>query len=168
MKWIVRGIVCAAGLLAAACALAEGPTPTPPPPITLAAPPPLVLQGDCETTGGLDSWLQSSVFYVTEFQAAVNRAAGLQRGELFDTVVMMARIRDAASETAAPECAVPVHLMMVETFKSTVDVFQMYANGERDNLGNTVVDTIGQLDRIVAGQNELKARLEAQYRQGTN
>lgn len=152
------------GFVLTGCALGEGPTPTPPPPITLPAPPPLLLEGSCDEAAGLDNWLQTTVYLVSEFQTAVNSAATQQRGELYDTVLNMARIRDAANNTVAPECAVPVHIMMVETMKTTVDNLQAYVNGDRDSLGNAIPSAISQLDQITAGQNELIARLETLYR----
>lgn len=149
-----------------ACALGEASPPTQSPPITLGAPPPLALTGDCATTSGLDGWLQSTEFYIAEFTKEVNGAANQPQGALFEPVVRMARLRDAASELTTPDCAVSTHLLLVETMNMVVENFQAYANQERDNLGNTVADAISRIDRVVAGHNELKARLEAQYRGG--
>ncbi len=148
----------------AACAITEAPAGTPPPPVTLAPVPEMVLQGDCSVTPGLDSWLQATELYVVEFQALVNAAPNKQRGELYEDVLRMARIRDVTSQTAAPECVVPVHFMLMDTLNNTVDQFQAYVNGDVSDLGDTIPTTLSQIDRIIAGHNELKARLEAQYR----
>lgn len=151
-------------LFLTSCALAEGVTPTPAPPITLAAPPPLTLEGDCTTTPELDHWLQSTELFVSQFMNTLNSAANKTRGALFEDVVLMSRLRDVTSELVAPDCVVPTHLLTVETMNTVVENFQAYANGDREGLGNTVPEAISQFDRIIAGQNDLKARLEMQYR----
>ncbi len=165
MPLLVR-VVCIALLagVLAACAIAEQPEGTPPPPVTLAPAPAIVLEGNCDVTAGLDNWLQSTELYVIELQALINGAPNKQRGALYEDVLRMARIRDVASATAAPECVVPVHFMLMDTLNNAVDKFQAYVNGDADNLGDTIPSTLSQIDRIIAGQNELKARLEAQYR----
>ncbi len=163
MTWIYRLLPVLLLLFLSACALGEGAETTPAPPLTLPPPPPLRIEGDCVRTEALDTWLQSTELFVSEFLSAVNTAANQQRGELHGTVVRMARVRDAANITAAPDCVVNIHLLFVETMNTAIDSLQAYANGDRDNLGNLVPETISQLDRVTAGHNELKARLEAQY-----
>ena len=151
-------------LLLSSCALAEGPPATPAPPITLAAPPPVALEGDCTVTSGLDNWLQSTELFVSDFMSTLNDAANKPREALYEDVILMSRLRDATSELVAPECVIPTHLLLVDTMNTVVENFQAYANGDRDELGNTVPEAIGQFDRVIAGQNDLKARLEVQYR----
>jgi hypothetical protein len=49
-----------------------------------------------------------------------------------------------------------------EFVKRAVDGFQAVINQDADNLGSTVAEVLGQLDRVIAMQNELMARLEIQ------
>lgn len=168
MRWIYRILPALLMLCLPACALGEEAAATPAPPITLPAPPPLLMEGDCTGTAGLDEWLQTTELHIAEFQNTVNSAANQPREQLYEPVVHMARVRDATNALAAPDCVVSTHLLLVETMNNAIDNFQAYANGDQDSLGSTVPETISQFDRVIAGHNELKARLEAQYQSRNN
>lgn len=150
------------GLILAACAIGDAP-PSTPMPITLEAPPPTVFAGDCSQTQGLDTWAQASEFFVAEFMKSVNTAATQTREEMHDTVLHMSQVRNEASKVVTPECAQDAQTMLIESMNKAVDNFQAFANGDVASLGNIVAEIIGELDRVVARQNELKAQLEAQY-----
>lgn len=164
MRSSSRGILVGVlALVLSACALGDVPAVSTPVPVTLPPPPTVVYAGDCTETDGLDTWAQASEFFVAQFLTEVNRAANQSQGELRDTVQLMARIRDEVSKVVTPDCAAEVQQLIVETMNSAVDSFQAFANGDADNLGGVVADVLGRIDRVIAGQNELKARLEGQY-----
>lgn len=150
-------------LVLAGCALGDAPPVTTIPPVTLAVPPTLVFAGDCEGTEELNSWLQSTDFLVTEFLTTINSTVGLSREALRERVLHLGKVRDEASKVVTPDCAQPVHLLLVEAMNTAVSNFQAYANGDLQDLGNIVAEIIGQVDRVIAAQNDLKTRLEAQF-----
>lgn len=150
-------------LLLAACALGDVPQPTAIPPVTLAAPPTAVFAGNCEGTEELNSWLQAMDFLVAEYQATVNSMANLTREAMRERVIHMARVRDEASKTVTPDCAQDIQRLLLDSMNTAVSHFQAYANGDLDDLGNIVAEIVGQIDRVVAAQNDLKSRLEAQF-----
>lgn len=163
MRAILRYCLIALSLLMlTACAIGDAPVGTPVP-ITLEPPPPTVFAGDCSQTQGLDTWAQASEFFVAEFMKSVNTAATQSREEMHDTVIYMSKVRDETSKVVTPDCAQDVQAMLINSMNKAVDNFQAFANGDVASLGNIVAEIIGELDRVVARQNELKARLETQY-----
>lgn len=147
----------------AGCALGDAPGATELPPVTLNVPPTLMFAGDCEGTQELNDWLQSMDFLVPEFLNALNSTVGLTREAMRARVIYMARLRDDASKVSTPECAQPIQLLLVEAMNSAVNNFQAYANGDLQDLGNIMAEIIGQLDRVIAAENDLKTRLEEQF-----
>jgi hypothetical protein len=114
----------------------------------------------------LDTWAQASEYFVTQFLSSVNTAATQNRAEMHDTVVYMAKVRDEASQIVTPDCAVQVQSLLVDTMNKAVTNFQAFANNDIPSLGNIVAEIIGEIDRVIAGQNEIKAQLELQYQNG--
>jgi|FLYN01.1.fsa_nt_gi hypothetical protein len=160
-------IFCYLPLLAllTACALGDTPSsPTPAPPITLAPPPTLTFSGNCESTPELDHWLQTTSFLAADFLTLVNDTAALDRGQMYEPVLRMAALRDQVSLTATPDCAQVVQELLNAAMNVAVDTFQAFANGESTELGTTVAQVSDQLETVMAMQQELIARLEAQYR----
>lgn len=152
-------------LLLAACALGDTPNPTSAPPITLAPPPTLTFSGNCESTPELDNWLQTTNFLVSDFLTLINDTAALERGQMYESVLRLAALRDQASLTATPDCAQVVQELLNAAMNVAVDTFQAYVNGESPDLGKTVADVSNQLETVMAMQQELIARLETQYQQ---
>jgi hypothetical protein len=152
-------------ILLAACALGDAPGTTTAPPVTLNAPPTLVFAGDCEGTEELNMWLQSMDFLVPEFLNTVNSMANLTREAMRERVIHLAGIRDQASEVATPDCAQHVQLLLTEAMNTAVTNFQAYANGDLQDLGNIVAEIIGQIDRVIAAQNDLITQLEEKFQQ---
>lgn len=151
---------------AAGCAIADvpgGTDATAPPPLTLEAPPTAVFGGDCDNTPELDAWLQASTLFVSEFQAGINALSSQNRTEMYETVVHLSSVRDAAHGTITPQCAEPLHQLTLAMMDTAIDTLQPYVNGEIDDLGTLIPDTISTIDQIIASQNELIARLEAQF-----
>lgn len=164
MRSFLRNCLIALSLfILAACAIADAPAGTPIP-ITLQPPPTSVFAGDCSQTQGLDTWAQASEFFVAEFMKSVNTAATQSREAMHDTVIYMSKVRDGASEVVTPDCAQDAQKMMIDGMNKAVDSFQAYANGDVSSLGNIVAEIIGELDRVVARQDELKAQLESQFK----
>jgi hypothetical protein len=149
-------------LLLTACAIGDVPPGTPVP-ITLEAPPTVIFSGDCSQTVGLDTWAQASEFFVAEFMKSVNTAATQTREAMHDTVIYMARVRDEASKVVTPDCAQDAQVMLIDSMNKAVNNFQAYANGDIASLGNIIAEIIGELDRVIARQDELKGQLETQY-----
>jgi hypothetical protein len=152
-------------LLLAACALGDTPSPTPAPPITLAPPPTLTFSGNCESTPELDHWLQTTSFLAADFLTLVNDTAALDPGQMYDSVLRMAALRDQVSLTATPDCAQVVQELLNSAMSVAVDTFQTYANGQSSELGTEVANVSNQIETVMAMQQELIARLEAQYRE---
>ncbi len=152
-------------VLLAACALGDNPSPTPPPPITLAPPPTLTFSGNCESTPELNHWLQTTTFLAADFLTLVNDTAALEPGQMYESILRMAALRDQVSLTATPDCGQVVQELLNSAMNVAVDVFQAYANGQSSELGTSVADVSNQLETVMAMQQELIARLEAQYRQ---
>ncbi len=149
--------------LLAACALQDAPAPSPAPPITLAAPPTLTFSGNCESTPELDHWLQATSFLAADFLTLVNDTAALDRSAMYESVLRMAALRDQTSLTVTPDCAQVVHELLNAAMNVAVDTFQAYSNGESPDLGAAVADISNQIETVMAMQQELIARLEAQY-----
>lgn len=150
-------------ILLAACALGDAPPATTSAPITLAAPPTMVFEGNCEGTEELNTWLQSTDFMVAEFLNSVNSMANLTREAMRERVLHMAKVRDEASKVVTPDCAAHIQLLLVEAMNTAVASFQGFANGDLQDLGNIVAEIIGQVDRVIAAQNDLKTQLEQQF-----
>ncbi len=168
MRAILRYCLIGLSLLVlTACAIGDAPAGTPVP-ITLEPPPTTVFEGDCSQTQGLDTWAQASEFFVAEFMKSVNTAATQNRQEMHDTIIHMSKVRNEASKVVTPDCAQGVQMLMIDSMNKAVDNFQAYANGDVDSLGNIVAEIIGEIDRIIAQQNELKAQLETQYQSPGN
>jgi len=163
-----RVLICSIVLvIAAGCAIGDVPggnaRATPPPPLTLEAPPTTVFAGDCDNTPELEAWLQASTLFVSEFQTRINAIATQNRAEMYENVVYLAAVRDAAHGTVTPGCAGPLHQLTLDMMDRSVDTLQAYVNGDTDDLGTLIPDTISTIDQIIASQNELIARLEAQF-----
>lgn len=152
-------------LLLAGCALGDvGQPPTLPPPITIAPPPTAVFEGTCAQTPALDAWLQSTAtFLLPEFMTTLSAAANKSRAEVYEDVLRLARLRDAASGRPTPDCATELQLMLMDVMNTAVDRLQAYANGEVVNFSEAAAEAIAQLEQVTALQNELISRLEAQY-----
>jgi hypothetical protein len=84
-----------------------------------------------------------------------------------EPVVYMARLRDEASKVITPECAQPIQSLLVDAMNTAVTNFQAYSNNDLQDLGNIVAEIIGQVDRVIAAQNDLKTRLEGQFQTQT-
>lgn len=154
-------------LMLAGCAIGDAPQGTPVP-ITLAPPPTVVFAGDCSQTQGLDTWAQASEFFVAEFMKSVNTASTQNRNEMYNTVIYMSKVRDEASKVVTPDCAQDIQQMMVSSMNKAVENFQAFVNGDVSSLGNITAEIIGELDRVIARQNEIKAQLEARYQNPGN
>jgi hypothetical protein len=150
--------------LFAACALQDAPAVPTAPPITLAAPPTLTFSGSCDLTPELDHWLQSTTFLASDFLTVVNDTAALDRSQMYESVLRLAALRDQTSLTPTPDCAQVVQELLNSAMNVAVDTFQAYSNGEAPDLGTTVADVSNQIETVMAMQQELIARLEAQYR----
>jgi hypothetical protein len=171
MLWLManklRSLVLAGvlGISLAACALGDVAPPTPAPPITLAPPPTAVFSGECAQTPALDAWLQgTATFLVPEFMTTLTEAASKSSAQVYDNVLRMARLRDAASDRPTPDCAVELQLLLLDAMNTAVDSYLAFANGETVNIGETTASVMTQLEQVTALQNELISRLEAQYR----
>ena len=164
MSGKVRLYVFILPVLLAACALSDTPSPTDVPPITLAPPPTLTFSGSCESTPELDHWLQTTSFLAADFLTLVNDTAALDRAQMYDSVLRMAALRDQVSLTATPDCAQVVQELLHTAMNVAVDTFQAYSNGESGELGNAVGTVTNQIETVMGMQQELIARLEAQYR----
>lgn len=164
----LRGLTLTGVLLVAtltACALGDVDRPTPPPPITLAPPPTALFEGQCAQTPALDAWLQgTATFLVPEFTAALTEAARQSSAQAYNSVLRMARLRDAANGRPTPDCATELQLILMDAMNTAVDRFQAFANGETVDVGETAATVTAQLEQVMALQNELISRLEAQYR----
>jgi hypothetical protein len=136
--------------LLVACALQDTPTVSPPPPIT-------------DSTPELDHWLQATSFLAADFLTLVNDTAALDRSAMYESVLRMAALRDQTSLTATPDCAQVVQELLNAAMNVAVDTFQAYSNGESPDLGAAVADVSNQIETVMAMQQELIARLEAQY-----
>jgi oligoribonuclease (3'-5' exoribonuclease) len=168
MRAILRNCLVGISLLMlTACAIGDAPPGTPVP-ITLESPPTTVFAGDCSQTQGLDTWAQASEFFVAEFMKSVNTAATQSREEMHNTVIYMSKVRNEASKITTPDCAQDTQMMMIDSMNKAVDNFQAYANGDVSSLGNIAAEVIGELDRVIARQNELKAQLETQFQNPGN
>jgi hypothetical protein len=150
--------------LLASCALGDTPSPTAVPPITLAPPPTLTFSGNCESTPELDQWLQATSFLAADFLTLVNDTAALDRAQMYDSVIRMAALRDQVSLTTTPDCAQVVQELLNAAMNVAVDTFQAYSNGESSELGDSVANVSNQIETVMGMQQELIARLEAQYR----
>lgn len=153
-------------LTVAGCAIGDVPGQaevTPLPPLTIAPPQTAVFAGDCENTPELDAWLQSATLFVAEFQTGINTILTQDRAEMYETVVHLARVRDATHNTVTPACAEDLQRLMLDMMDGAVTTLQAYVNGDTDDLGNLLPETIATIDRIIAGQNELITQLEAQF-----
>jgi hypothetical protein len=135
------------------------------PPLTIEPPPTLTFAGDCNVDRDLADWLEYSTFYAGEFVELVSAAAAKSAAEMYDDVALMGRMRADFSGVAAPDCAQAAQELMVGAMSRAVDGFQSFINRENSSLGSTVADTLGQFDRVIALQNELMSRLEAQLQE---
>ena len=151
-------------LILTACALGNAPSSaTTIPPVTLAVPPTMVFAGDCEGTEELNNWLQSTDFLVSEFLTTLNGMMSLNREDMRAQVLHLGKVREEANKVVTPDCAQAIQLLMVEAMDTAVTNFQAYANNDLQDLGNIVAEVIGQVDRVIAAQNDLKTRLEEQF-----
>jgi hypothetical protein len=157
-----RSLLVVPMILLSACALQEAPAPTLPPPLTLAAPPPIILEGNCDNNQNLADWLQFSTYYVGEFTGLVTLTATKDPSEMYDDVVMMSRIQDVVGRTPAPDCAEAAHRILMRAIEQAITDFQAIANHEKAGLGNIVAETLGQFDQVAVVQEELTQRLETQ------
>ncbi len=156
-------LLMAAVFALAACALGDTPAPTSIPPVTLRPPNTPIFSGDCEGTAELNAWLESADFLVGEYLNTINSMSNLTPEAMREKVIYLGRVRDEAVKTVTPECAQQIHTLMLDSMNNAVDHFQAYANGDADNLGAIIAEVIGQIDRIIAAQDELKNCLEAQF-----
>jgi hypothetical protein len=165
MFWLRKAMILLA-LLLTACSIGEEQSSTPAaPPLTLAAPPEITFQGDCNVTPELEQWLQITTRLAGDFYTLVNAAAALSREQVRDSIVQMSALRDALHQVVTPECAVDAEIILSDAMTQAVDAFQAYANGDRADLGNTVAEVTGKIEQAVAIQDELVVRLEAQFQQ---
>ncbi len=163
LKLILCGIVLAS--LMAGCALGEVSIATSLPPITLAPPPALQLVGTCEDTKTLETWLQITSELLTNFQILMNTAAVKNQAEIYGDVLNLAALRDSALSVETPDCAAETGIKLGDTMSQVVTVFQLFANGDAPDLGNTIPDINAQLDAIAAVQIELISRMDSQFQQ---
>lgn len=158
------GLLLAVALAVAACAPGDTTPPTAAPPITLAPPPAVVFDGECAQTPALDAWLQSTAtFLLPEFTTTLTDAASKSATQVYDSVLRMARLRDAASDRPTPDCAAGLQLLLLDAMNTAVDSFQAYANGEAVSISETTAGVMAQLEQVTVLQNELISRLDAQY-----
>ncbi|NWF68747.1 MAG: hypothetical protein HXY40_06660 [Chloroflexi bacterium] len=156
---------CLIVLLVAACAIGDSPDAalTQMPPVTLQPAPTPIFAGECTRTADLDAWLANSHFLTQGFMDSMYGAALMNAVDARVEVIRMASLRDQMSRQPAPDCVVEAHLILLTAMGQAVDVFQAFANGDRPDLGSTVVDVRAQLDTFLAQQAELTQRLEQQY-----
>lgn len=162
MRHVIQYCWVAVMLIVGACA-SEGGTPLPP--LTVSPPPTPNFTGDCASSRDLADWLQYSTFYVTDFARVMSEAAAKGKGDMYDDVILMGRMRADYGGIAAPDCAEAAHTVLVSAMSEAVSNFQAYINGEADSLGNTVAQVLGQLDEVSAIQTDLNTRLENQLQQ---
>jgi hypothetical protein len=161
------GVWAVCTLFLAACALQEGPPITAPPPLTLEAPAPLRFEGDCNDNRDLANWLQFTNYQVGEFASLVSTTATLSPIEMRDQVQVLATMRQAVSQTAAPDCAEPAHRLVIETMNRAIEAFLARSNGEAVDLNQIIAEVLGQFDQIAVIYEDLNARLEAQLQERT-
>jgi hypothetical protein len=163
LKFALFAVVSAA--IISGCALGEVSNATPLPPITLAPPPALRLAGTCDDTKILETWLQVTSELRTNFQTLMNIAAAKDKVAMYEDVINLAALRDAAFAAETPDCAAETGIKLSDTMSQAVLAFQLFANGDATDLGNTVTETNTQLDTIAAAQTELITRMDAQFQQ---
>lgn len=159
----VFALLLAGAILLGGCALSEDPVLTPPPPLTIMPGPTPILAGACELTRDLNEWLQASTFYAAEFGARLNAMSNQGRGTIYAYVQELAEMRNALSAVPAPDCTHTLHQLLLTTMDRAISTYQAFANGEVEQIGGTLSEVIGQLDRVAAGHAELTARLQAQF-----
>jgi hypothetical protein len=141
-------------LLLAACALGDTSTPTPVPPLTFA--------GDCAYTPDLEIWLQVTTQLANDFLTQLNTSDMNDRSAARETVIRLAEMRTAAHQIQTPDCASDVQITLSDAMNRAVVAFQAFANGENTSLDSAVAQARGQIEQVIAQQNDLIARLESQ------
>jgi hypothetical protein len=151
------------GLLLAGCGLGETPGATPLP-LTVNAPPPVVVAGDCNLTPELEAWLQTSVQLREDFRLILDTAQAQPRADVRDSVLRMIELRDALNATVTPDCAQEAQLLLSTAMGQAITVFQEFNNGTRDSIGSVVNEVSVQIEAAGAIQDELQIRMDQQYR----
>ncbi|NWG16585.1 MAG: hypothetical protein HXY41_08120 [Chloroflexi bacterium] len=164
MFWLKK-IALLLPLLLAACAIGDTGNPTPAPPVTLMPPSEITFQGSCTATRELEMWLQVTTRLATDFLAAMNNAAAMNRADMREAVFTMAALRDSAHQATTPDCAVDAEILLSDAMNKAVLAFQAVVNGDRPDLGNTVAEVNDQIEQVIAIQNELILRMETQIRE---
>jgi hypothetical protein len=149
----------------AACALGDVADATTLPPITLAPPPALNLEGSCDDTKPLETWLQITSELRANFQTQMNAAAAKNKGGMYGDVITLAALRDSAFDVPTPDCAAEVGIKLSDIMSQAVVAFQMFVNGQTSELNSTITDLNGQLDEVTGLQDELVDRLNTQFQQ---
>lgn len=152
-------------LLLSACAIGDTGTPTPVPPVTLAPPPQIAFQGDCNVTHDLEMWLQVSTQLRDQFLTVMNETAAKNKAEMREGVLTMGALRDAMNQVVTPDCAADTEMALSDAINEAVDAFLAYVNGDRPDLGDTVAKVTERIEQITTVQDTLSVRMETQIQQ---
>lgn len=150
-------------VLLAACAIGDvASATTAPPPLTIEAPPTIAFSGTCQNRSDLEVWLQITSFLVADFQTTMNTAVAKTPADAYTDVQYLIRLRDSAFQAVTPDCAVEAQNTLSDLMDKAVESFQGYVNGTTADITGTIADLNSQFDQVVAAQNQLLARMDAQ------
>ncbi len=155
-------------LALAACAINDTAQPTNPP-ITLNAPPALVLEGTCDITGELESWLQVTVLTRQEFLLRLNEASAKNADSVYDDTIYLSTLRDTVAGTNTPDCGTEVQAVLTTAMSNAVAALQAYFNHNlTTDLNTALIEPLRSLSQVESIQNELITRMKNQYQLENN
>jgi hypothetical protein len=128
----------------------------------------VTIAGDCDNNRDLANWLQFTEYHLGEFQSLVSTAATQNDADMYESVLLMGRMRDTISSTAAPDCAEPTQRLAVATINRAIEGFQARVNGENVDMTGLLAEVLAQLDLIALTYVDLNARLEVQLQAQTS
>jgi hypothetical protein len=149
-------------LILAACG-GVGDQATPLPPLTLSPPTLAVIEGQCENTADLESWLQATEFSRREFIDLVDEASSKSRQRIYPDVIRLSQILISLSTRPAPDCAESAQSLIIDAMTLTTHQFQRYVNGDRDDLRQIIADARSDFDPVIRELDNLMERLTHQY-----
>lgn len=151
--------------LLAGCAMGDSGTATLIPPVTLMPPPEITFRGSCDNTRDLEMWLQITTRLAGDFLQVMNDAAARNKAEMRDPLLAMAALRDSTHQAITPDCAVDSEILLSDAMNRAISAFQEYLNGVRGDLGSVIAETNDQIEQVIAMQNALMQRMDAQMQQ---
>lgn len=162
-------LVTSLAVIVTGCAINDSGGKPPEAPITLAPPVALVIEGTCDITGELESWLQVTVPVREQFQSRLNEAAAKNAADIHDDTLYLAGLLDTVARTHTPDCGAEVQRVLTTAMTGAVTALQAYFNHTLSgDLNSALADPQKGLSQATSIQNDLITRMKNQYQLENN